>query len=152
MKRLLIIALVGLAAALPLASAQDAEPFIGGGLGVTFADGGSGVGLVLQGGAQDLLGTLGVRGNILIGFQGGVALGVDLLADFPSDDFVPYVGGGFGLIPGGTTVFDLHVTGGAEFYVSDDVALFGELMPKLYIADGTAFGADLRFGANYHFD
>ena len=152
MKRFLIVALVGLAATFPTAFAQAAEPFIGGGLGITFVNGGSGVGLVLQGGAQDLLGTLGVRGNLQIGFQGGVALGVDLLADFPSDDFVPYVGGGFGLIPGDTTVFDLHATGGAEFYLSDNAALFGEVVPTLYIADGTAFGADLRFGANYHFD
>lgn len=152
MKRFLIAAFVSLAAACPLAFAQDADPFIGGGLGITFVNGGSGVGLVLQGGAQDLLSTLGVRGNIQIGFQGGVALGVDLLADFPSDDFAPYVGGGFGLIPGSTTVFDLHATGGAEFYLSDNVALFGEVVPTLYIANGTAFGADLRFGANYHFD
>ena len=152
MKRFWIVALIGLVSAFPLAFAQDAEPYIGGGLDVTFVGGTSGVGLTLQGGAQDFLGTLGLRGNILIGFQGGVALGVDLLSDFPAEDFTPYFGGGFGLIPGETTVFDVHATGGGEFYASDNVGLFAEIQPTLYIASGTAFGADLRFGANYHFD
>lgn len=153
MKRFLMVALVGLAAAFPLAFAQDeAEPYIGGGLDVLFVGGGSNVGFVFQGGADNLIGSAGLRGNIAIGFEGGVSLGVDILADFPSDDFAPYIGGGIGILPGGSTVFNLHATGGGEYLVSDNVGLFAEIQPTLFIANGTAFGADLRFGVNYHFD
>lgn len=153
MKRFLLVALVGLAAAFPLAWAQDAEPYAGGGFGLEFIGGGSAVALTFQGGADDLLGSLGLRGNLDVGISGSFfELAVDLLANFPSDDLNPYVGGGFGIIPGGSVGFNIHGVGGLEFFATENVGLFAELQPKLYVTGGTSFGVGLRFGANYHFD
>lgn len=152
MKRFLIVALVGLAAAFPLAFAQDADPFIGGGFGVTFVGGSTITALTIQGGADDLIGSAALRGNFDIGISdGSFGFGVDFLADFPSDDVIPYFGGGFGLLQLGGSFFQLHATGGLEFFVSDLVGLFAEIQPT-YFLTAQQFGATLRFGANYHFD
>ncbi len=151
MKRFLMVVLVGLAA-FPLAFAQDADPFIGGGFGVTFVGGDTLTAITIQGGADDLLGSAALRGNFDIGISGGYfAFGVDFLADFPSDDVTPYFGGGFGLLQANSSFFQIHATGGLEFLVSTLVGLFAEIQPT-YFLSAQQFGASLRFGANYHFD
>ncbi len=150
MKRFLMVALVGLAAAFPVAFAQDAEPFFGGGFGVLFVDGSTFTSITVQGGADDLIGSAALRANFDIGISSGsFGFGVDVLADFPSDDINPYVGGGFGLIQLGDSYFQVHATGGLEFFVADQVGLFAELQPT-YVLTSQDFGATLRFGANYH--
>lgn len=155
MKQLLVIMLVGLASASPLAFAQeqDAEPYIGGGFGLEFIGGGSAVALTFQGGADNLLGPLGLRGNFDAGISGSYfELAVDLLTDFPSDDLDIYAGGGFGIVPGDEIDFNIHGTGGLEFFATDTLGLFSELQPRLYVTGGTRFSIGLRFGANYHFN
>lgn len=154
MKRFLMVALVGLAAAFPLAFAQDeeAEPFIGGGFGVLFVSGVTVTSITVQGGADNLLGSAALRGNFDIGISSGsFGFGADILVDFPSDDVNPYVGGGFGLLQSDDSFFQVHGTGGLEFFVADQVGLFAELQPT-YFLTSQEFGAALRFGANYYLD
>lgn len=157
MKRFLMVVLVGLAAALPLAFAQDeadvVEPFVGGGITV-FVPGG-GAALTLQGGADNLLGPLALRALLDIGFSGGAQFGIDLLNYIPSDtDLALYVGGGVQILLSGSTAYNLHAAGGLEYFVSDDVALFAELQPGYDISPsfGNGFALSIRLGANYHFD
>lgn len=149
-----MVMVVGLAAALPLAFAQDAEPYVGGGFGISFIGGFTPVALSAQGGADDLIGSAGLRGNFDIGISpsGFFGFGADILADFPSDDVSPYVGGGFGFLSaGGLSIFQVHGTGGLEFFIADQAALFAEIQPTFYLT-ASVFTASLRFGSNYHLD
>lgn len=153
MKRSLLIGLVGLAAAFPLASAQPetvvVEPFLGGGFNLSFP--GTGASASLQAGADNLLGPLALRGVFDIGFSAGFAVGVDVINYFPQTrQLAPYlgVGGKIYLVDQG---FGIYGLGGLEYFVDEDVAVFGELQPT-YIIDTGTFGANIRVGANYHFD
>ncbi len=150
MKRFLRVALVGLAAALPLAFAQEAEPFVGGGLSVGLS---SGYGaLSVQGGLTDLLGPLTLRGVLDIGLGGGAGLGIDVLYPFEGDELIPYAGGGLG-VGFGTASFGLGAIGGLEYRVADDIGLFAELQPGFIIGSNyTDFSAALRIGGNYYLD
>lgn len=157
MKRFLRVALVGLAAAFPLAFAQDeadtVEPFVGGGFTVFIPDGGAA--LTLQGGADNLIGPLALRGSLDIGFSGGTLFGIDLLNYIPSEsDLAFYIGGGAKILLSGSTAYNIHAAGGLEYFVDDDIALFAELQPGLNFAPGynPGFSAALRLGANYHID
>lgn len=157
MKRFLMVALVGLAAAFPLAVAQNeadaVEPFIGGGFGV-FIPGGAAA-FTLQGGVDNLLGPLALRGSFDIGFEGDALFGVDLLNYIPSEsDLVFYVGGGAKILLSGSAAYNLHATGGLEFFVDNDIALFAELQPGYNFVPGfnNGFSMAIRLGANYHFD
>lgn len=156
MKRFLMVALVGLAAAFPLALAQPetvvVEPFLGGGIGIGIPGGDAA--LVVQGGADNLLGPLALRGSFNIFFEGGAALGIDILNYFPQTrQLAPYLGGGLDIYLG-VQAYDIHATGGLEYFVDEDIALFAELQPAFFIVPGfdNDFGANIRFGANYHFD
>ncbi len=153
MKRFLMVALVGLASAFPLASAQDeAEPFLGGGFGVLFVDGNTLTGITLQGGADNLIGSLTLRGNFDIGISDGFfGFSADVLTRFPAEEINPYAGGGFGLFNLNDSFFQIHATGGLEFFVADNTALFLELQPT-YFLTSSDFGASFRFGANYHLE
>ena len=62
MKRFFLIALIGSVAAFSAATAQNAKPYLGGGIGFTFISGGSGGAFTFHGGADNLLGSLGLRG------------------------------------------------------------------------------------------
>ena len=157
MKRFWMVALVGLAAAFPLAFAQSetvvVEPFLGGGLSVGIPNGGAA--LVLQGGADNLLGPLALRGSLNIGFGGGASLGADVLNYVPSESGLAlYFGGGFAVALSSASAYELHAAGGLEYFVSNDVALFAELQPAFVIVPGddNGFGANLNLGLNYHFD
>lgn len=151
MKRFLMVAMVGLAAALPLAFSQETEPFIGGGLSVGLSSGSSS--LSVQGGLPDLLGPLTLRGVLDIGLGGGAGLGVDVLYPLAGDELVPYVGGGLGL-SFGVAAYGLGVIGGLEYAVSDTIRVFGELQPGyvIYADYDDEFSATLRLGANYYLD
>lgn len=152
MKRFLMVAIVGLAATLSAALAQEAEPFGGGGLSVGLTTGGSS--LVVQGGATDLLGPLTLRGALDISLGGGSAgLEVAVLYPLSGDELTPYVGGGLG-VGLGIAAYGLGVIGGLEYPVSDDVGLFGELQPGylIYADYANEFSVALRLGANYYFD
>jgi hypothetical protein len=152
MKRLLAALLV-LGSFCPSAFAQalPPKPFFGGGFGLTFVGGDSLVALSFQGGAADLLGPLGVRGNFDIGISGSYfEFGLDLFGTFPAEGLSPYVGGGVGVLSGGGTFFNLHGTAGLEL-LFERIGLFGEVQPKFFIT-ANQFGAALRFGANYRFD
>ncbi len=156
MKRFLMVALVGLAAAFPLALAQSetvvVEPFLGGGLAIGIPGGGAA--LTLQGGADNLLGGLALRGVLDIGFQGGAAFSVDIINYFPETrQLAPYLGGGLA-IGLSRQAYEIHALGGLEYFVDEDIALFAELQPAFVIVPGAGndFGANIRFGANYHFD
>ena len=156
MKRFLLTVLAGFAA-FPLAFAQSetvvVEPFFGGGFGVGIPDGGAA--LILQGGADNLLGPLALRGSLNIGFGGGASFGVDVLNYIPSEsDLALYVGGGFAIALSSVSAYELHLAGGLEYFIDDDIALFAELQPAFVIVPGddNSFGANLRLGANYHID
>lgn len=155
MRKSFIVALV-LTALFPLAAAQSetvvVEPFVGGGLSVGIPDGSFGASL--QGGADNLLGGLGLRGVFSFGFEGGVSLGADILNYFPETrQLAPYIGAG-GTIGLSAQVYNVHVLGGLEYFVDEDIAIFAELQPSYVIVpDGdNGFGANIRLGANYHFD
>lgn len=156
MKRFLMVALVGLAAAFPLAFAQDeadtVEPFVGGGFNVLIPSGTAA--LSIQGGADNLIGPLALRGSVDILFTGGAFFGVDLLNYIPSEsDLAFYLGGGASIYLGGGSLFNLHAAGGLEYFVSEDLALYSELQPGIFLASGdTDFSLALRLGVNYHFD
>ncbi len=153
MKLFLMVALVGFATALPLTFAQEAEPFVGGGLSVGLSSGDGA--LSVQGGLTELLGPLTLRGALDIGFGGGAGLGIDVLYPFAGEELTPYVGGGLG-IGFGTASFSLGAIGGLEYLVADNIGLFAELQPGFvistdsYYSDG--FSAALRLGGNYYLD
>lgn len=156
MKRFLMVALVGLAAAFPLALAQSetvvVEPFLGGGLAIGIPGGDAA--LTLQGGADNLLGPLALRGAFNIYFQGGASLAIDVINYFPETrQLAPYVGGGLEIALS-RQAYGIHALGGLEYFVDEDIALFAELQPSYFIFPGSSndFGANIRFGANYHFD
>lgn len=155
MKRFLLTVLAGFAA-FPLAFAQSetvvVEPFLGGGLAIGIPGGDAA--LALQGGADNLLGPLALRGVFNIYFEGGASLAVDVINYFPQTrQLAPYLGGGLEIALS-DQAYGLHALGGLEYFVDDDIALFAELQPTYFIVpDGDSdFGAGLRFGANYHFD
>ena len=156
MKRFWMVVLVVVAAAFPLAFAQTVDvvkPFVGGGLTVGIPNGGAA--LIVQGGADNLIGPLALRGTLTIGFSGGAALGVDALNYVPSEsDLALYFGGGFALALSSTPAYELHAAGGLEYFVDSNLALFAELQPAFVIVpDGdNGFGANLNLGLNYHFD
>lgn len=156
MKHFLKVALVGLASAFSLALAQSetvvVEPFIGGGLSVGVP--GGNFGFSLQGGADNVIGGVALRGVLGIGVQGGASLGLDIIHYFPETrQLAPYLGAGGEVFFSGPT-YGLHALGGLEYFVDEDVALFAELQPAYFIVPGDdgAFGASVRLGANYHFD
>ena len=161
MKRFFLIALIGSVAAFSAATAQNAKPYLGGGIGFTFISGGSGGAFTFHGGADNLLGSLGLRGVGVIGVRPFFTeVAAEALASFPFEPLKLYVGGGIGssFSEGADTVsstvsgFEIHGVGGLEFAVSDSVGLFGEAQPRLYLGSSTAFGLGFRFGANYHLD
>ena len=160
MKRSFLVLLIGLVTTFSVALAQNAKPYLGGGVGFTFVGGGSGGALTFQGGAEDLLGPLGLRGVGVVGIRPSFfEVAAEVLASFPSGTFKPYVGGGVGGAVGGgadrvsraVSGAEVHSVGGLEFTVSDSVGLFGEAQPRLYLTSSPAFGLGFRFGANYHF-
>lgn len=156
MTRFLGVALASLAVMSPLASAQSetvvVEPFLGGGLSLSFP--GTGAAASLQAGADNLLGPLALRGVFDIGFGGGFAVGVDVINYFPETrQLAPYLGVG-GKVYLVSQDYGIYGLGGLEYFIDEDVAVFGELQPTYVIdpGDDGAFGANIRFGANYHFD
>lgn len=152
MKYFVIVALTAFTAVLAPASAQNAKPYVGGGFGATFI-GVSGGALTLQVGAEDLLGPLGVRGILVVGLSAPFFEGAaELLASFPSGHLKLYVGGGVGSAIGGPTNLNVHGVGGLEYAATDSVGLFGEVQPRFYVTQASAFSLGVRFGANYHFD
>ena len=151
MKRILVVflAIVGLSSA----SAQS-DLFIGGSLDIEVA-GGTGIALDAQAGDYGLFDSFGARGTIGLGISPGIYIKLAGDALFPfsvdNDELTPYAGGGIGLLTGNGTSFNIHALGGAEYLVSEQIGLFGELAPGLYFGGGdTDFGIGLRFGANYH--
>lgn len=154
MKRSLLVVWVSLAAVFPLASAQSGtvvvEPFLGGGLGLSFPE--TAPAASLQAGADNLLGPLALRGVFDIGF-GGFAVGVDVINYFPQTrQLAPYLGVG-GKVLLNEQDYGVYGLGGLEYFVDEDVAVFGELQPGYVIdPDDGAFGASIRFGANHHVD
>ena len=153
MKRYLValLAVIGLSSA----SAQS-DPFLGGAFNLEFVGGGTYVSLDAHYGDYGLFDSIGARGTVGLGLSPAIYLKLagDVLIPFEvdSNEITPYAGAGFGLITRGGTIFNIHGLGGAEFEVSDQIGLFGEISPALYISGGTAFGVGLRFGANYHLD
>lgn len=161
MKRFFLITLVGLATAFPLAFAQNAKPYLGGGVGFTFIRGTSGGAFTFQGGADSLLSSLGFRGVGVIGVRPSfIEVAAEVIANSPSGTLKPYIGGGIGVSSGGAadaasraiSGFEVHGVGGLEFAASDSIGLFGEVQPRLYLANNAAFGLGFRFGANHHFE
>lgn len=153
MKRMLASLMAALLLSAP-AWAQSAtevvDPFIGGGLVVGLNYGGTA--FSFQGGADNLLGPLALRGNLDINSGGGALLGVDILNYFVSNsELAPYAGGGIGVALSGGG-FALHGTGGLEYFVGPDIALFAELQPGVIPQSSSGFFVDLRFGANYHLE
>lgn len=156
MKLFLIGIIISLAAAVPLASAQTetlvVEPFIGGGLSVGIPYGS--IGLSLQGGADNVIGGLGLRGVFNFGFESGASLAADIINYFPETRrLAPYVGAGME-VSLGVLAYGPHGIGGLEYFVDEDVALFAELQPTyLIIPDAGSFvNVSVHLGANYHFD
>ncbi len=163
MKCLFVVVLV-IAALFPLASAQSetvvVEPFVGGGLSVGLP--GSAFGASLQAGADNLIGGLGLRGVLNFGFTGSVSLSADILNYFPETrQLAPYIGAG-GKVGLSAAFYDVHVLGGLEYFIDEDVAVFAELQPAYVITPDVSndlpenvanyVGVTLRLGANYHFD
>lgn len=156
MKRFLLFALICLTTAFPLAFAQSetvvVEPFIGGGLSVGVP--GGDFGLSLQGGADNVIGGVALRGVFNIDFEGDASLGLDVIHYFPETRrLAPYIGAGGEVFFSGPA-YGLHALGGLEYFADEDVAIFGEVQPAYFIVPGDdgAFGASVRLGANYHFD
>lgn len=146
--------LLALTATLVFAQSETVtvEPFGGGGvaLGVPGGD----PSLTLHGGADNLLGPLALRGVFSIDFSGVASVGADIIDYFPiSRTFAPYAGAGAALaltFP----AYELHVLGGVEYFLDEDIALFVELQPayRIFATIDNGFGANMRLGANYHFD
>jgi hypothetical protein len=103
MKRFISVALVGLTAMFSPAFAQPGtvtvEPFVGGGVAIGVPGGDPT--LSLQGGADNLLGPLSLRGVFDVDLSGGASLGVDVINYFPTTrELAPYAGGGLALALG----------------------------------------------------
>ena len=156
MKCSLTVVLAGLIAASSFAFAQPetvtVEPFVGG--GAAFGVPGGDPSLTLQGGADQLLGPLALRGVFEIDASGVASLGVDVIHHFStSRELAPYVGGGLALaltFP----AYEVHALGGLEAFVSSGVSLFGEVQPayRVFVDIDDGLGANVRLGANYRFD
>lgn len=100
---------------------------------------------------------LATRGSVQFAFgaSGFVALG-DAMYKSRSGSLAPYIGGGLGVITifssfGTLTGFEVHATGGSEFFVSEEFAFFAELQPFLLVSPISYFDVRLNLGANYHF-
>ncbi len=151
MKRVLVVLLtvIGLSSA----SAQS-DLFVGGSLEFEVGLGTTLISFDGQAGDYELFDSFGARGTLGLGIEPDVflKLGADALFPFEvsSPELTPYVGGGIDIIFDFGTIFNLHGLGGAEYLVSDQLGLFGELTPGLYFGNDTDFGVGLRFGANYH--
>ena len=150
MKRILVVLLTvfGLSAA----SAQS-DLFAGGSLELEFV-GSTLVSLDGHVGDYGLFGSFGGRGTVGLGLSPDIYLkiGADGLFPFETSnaELTPYVGGGFGVYVGDGTLFNIRSVGGVELEVADNLGLFGEIAPGIYIASGDSdFGAALRFGANF---
>lgn len=156
------LAFVGFLLVCPLASAQDANPYVGAGFGFTFVNGSAGGALTVQGGVERLLGPVGVQGVGVVGVSVPfIEFAAELLAHFPTGGLKPYAGAGIGVSPTGTAdiispstalAFNAHTVGGLEVVVADAIGIYGEVQPRLYFNEGTSFGLGFRFGVNYHFD
>lgn len=150
-----MVALTGLAVMFLPASAQSetvvVELFLGAGLTLSFPD--SDPALGLQGGADNVLGPLALRGVFDFGF-GGFSFGADVINYFPETrQLAPYLGVG-GKVFLSAEAYDVHALGGLEYFIDEDVAVFAELQPVYVIdpGDDNSLGINLRAGANYHFD
>lgn len=136
------------------AFAQNSKPFAFAGASLDFQwiNGIGLTGLLLQGGAYDLLGDATLRGSIGLGLSptNYFELGLDVLVPLTSDRLAPYAGAGLGFVNfSGTSFLGLRGIVGADYTVNKDIGLFGEAAPVLYIVNGgTAFGIQLRFGVN----
>lgn len=156
------------------------DPFVGG--SVNFSLPFDTASFSVQGGADNVLGPLAVRGNANIGLKGGFGIGLDIL-DYVvvSNEVAPYFGGGVGY-NFGASALDLRLVGGVEYFVGPDLAIFAELQPRyaFYLGgggvdvvddgdnvdvvddidvdapeadfDGGNFGVNIRVGVNYHFE
>ncbi|MBF6594637.1 MAG: hypothetical protein IVW51_09335 [Thermaceae bacterium] len=149
MKRLWVLLALGFSL---LAFAQTPKPFAGASLNFQWINGIGLTGLLLQGGAYDLLGDAALRGSIGLGLTptNYFELGVDVLVPLSTDRLTPYAGGGLGYVNfSGTSFVGLRGIVGADYTASKDISLFGEAVPILYLVNGgTAFGIQLRFGVN----
>jgi len=151
MKRfwLLLAVLFGLSAL-----AQNSKPFAFAGASLNFQwiDGIGLTGLLLQGGAYNLLGDATLRGSIGLGLSptNYFELGLDVLVPLDRNRFTPYAGAGLGFVNfTGTSFLGLRGIVGADYTVNSDIGLIGEVAPVLYLVNGgTAFGIQLRFGVN----
>lgn len=98
-----------------------------------------------------------VRGSLqyALGTTGFLALG-DALYRFGGGSVAPYLGGGVGSLTVvsriySVTGFEVHATGGSEFFVRESFALFAELQPFYLISPIEYFDVRLNLGANFHF-
>lgn len=150
MKRVLIVLLtvVGLSSA----SAQS-DLFVGGSLELEFV-GSTLVSLDGHVGDYGLFSSFGGRATLGLGLSPDVylKLAADTLFPFQTSnpELTPYVGGGFGIYIDEGTLFNIRSVGGVDFQVAEELSLFAEVAPGIYINDGDSdFGAGLRFGINY---
>jgi hypothetical protein len=134
------------------AFAQTPRPFAGASLNFQWINGIGLTGLLLQGGAYDLLGDATLRGSVGLGLSptNYFELGLDLLVPFDTGRLSPYAGAGVGYVNfGGTSFIGLRGVVGADYAANRDIGLTGEVAPILYLVNGgTAFGIQLRFGVN----
>lgn len=89
------------------------------------------------------------------GTSGFIALG-DAMYKFEPSTVTPYFGGGLGVVSvfttyGSATGFELHATGGSDFFVAENFSLFAELQPFLFLTPINYFDIRLNLGANVHF-
>ena len=152
MKRFLMVALVGLAALSRWRCAGCGRAFYRRRIRV-FIPGGDAALYACKGALTICSALLALRGSFDIGFRGRCTfLALTSLIISLANRIWPSMWGAvrtFGLM--GRFV-KLHATGGLEYFVDDDIALFAELQPGLFLPGLNRFGSALRFGANYHFD
>lgn len=157
MKRPLLTALFSLILLVSSAHAQDGAPNSNGiYVGVSYS---APTRILAQFGYNSTLAEPGfsVRGSLqyALGTFGFLALG-DALYRFSGDSVAPYLGGGAGsltVVSGiySLTGFEVHATGGSEFFVRENFALFAELQPFFLLSPIEYFGVRLNLGANFHF-
>ncbi len=150
MKRILIVLLVVIG--LSSASAQS-DLFAGGSIELEFV-GPTFVSLDGHVGDYGLFGSFGGRGTLGLGLSPDVyiKLAGDALFPFQTSnaELTPYVGGGLGIYIGDGAFFNIRSVGGVDFLASDQLSIFAEVAPGIYIGDGDSeFGAALRFGVNF---
>lgn len=153
--RTLILTL--LAAVLLSAGSAFAQEDTYAGASIGFASaGGTAFSVAFHGGVDDLIAeNIGVRGDLSVLVAGGAAfgLGANVLYKTAVDPEVPVeVYGGAGprvLVAGGGAFFGFGLLGGAEYMVTPEIGLFGELRADLNFSGPALVG--LGLGANYHF-